>query len=119
VTAAATTGEVRVPDPRHWRGWLHRDQAARSLYRAARDRTEGLFNVSSADLTFGQAAELAAEPFGADVVADDAVDLSDYRIDSTKARSCGLVDELPGEDLAATVSAFIAQRYPDRRPNHG
>lgn len=31
VTAAATTGKVRVPDPAHWRGWLHRDQAARSL----------------------------------------------------------------------------------------
>jgi nucleoside-diphosphate-sugar epimerase len=61
VTAAATTGQVQVPDPDHWRGWLHRDQAARALWRAARDHTTSVVNVSTADLTFGQAANLAAE----------------------------------------------------------
>ena len=119
VTAAATTGEVHVPDPDHWRGWVHRDQAARSLWRAARSRTAGVFNVASANLTFGQAAGQAAEPFGATVVADEAVDLCDYRIDATKARSCGLLDEFPEENLATTVSAFVRHRYPDRHPGPG
>jgi nucleoside-diphosphate-sugar epimerase len=116
VTAAATTGAVEVPDPAHWRGWLHRDQAARALWRAGRDRVEGVFNVSSANLTFGQAAGLAATPFAAGVVGGVDADPCDYRVDASRARAVGLLDEHPGEDLAATVAEFVRQRYPG--PQH-
>lgn len=71
-----------------------------------------MFNVVSADLTFGQAAGFAAEPFGARVVADPEPDPCNYRVDATKARQHDLLDELPTEDLAATVPAFVRQRYP-------
>ena len=110
-----TTGAVTVPDPAHWRGWLHRDQAARALRRAGRDRVGGVFNVASADLTFGQAAGLAAAPFAASVVGGVAADLCDYRVEAGRARAVGLLDERLGEDLAATVAGFVRQRYPDRQ----
>jgi nucleoside-diphosphate-sugar epimerase len=119
VTQAATAGLVTVPDPEHWRGWVHRDQAARALWRAARGRVEGLFNVVSSNQTFGQAAELAADPFGASVVGSAAPDLCDYRVDAARARSVGLLDERPGEDLASTVTDFIRQRYPDVAAQRG
>ncbi len=115
VTAAATTGAVEVPDPAHWRGWLHCHQAARALWRAGRDRVSGVFNVASADLTFGQVAGLAAAPFAASVVGGAEADLCDYRVDAGRARAVGLLDERPGEDLADTVAGFVRQRYPDRR----
>lgn len=114
VTAAATTGAVTVPDPAHWRGWLHRDQAARALWQAGRDRVAGVFNVASANLTFGQAARLAAVPFSASVVGEAGTDLCDYRVDAGRARAVGLLGERLGEDLAATVASFVRQRYPDR-----
>ena len=114
VTQAATTGVVTVPDPEHWRGWLHRDQAARALWRAARYRTMGVFNVASANLRFGDAAGVAAAPFGARVVADVKPDPCNYRIDSTAARTSGLLDERPGEDLGSEAATFLATRYPPR-----
>jgi len=119
VTAAATTGTVVVPDPAHWRGWLHRDQAARALWRAARDRVSGTFNVASADLTFGRAAGLAAAPFAADVAGTAEGDPCDYRVNAGRARAAGHLDERPGEDLAATVTDFVRQRYPDRQHRSG
>lgn len=119
VMAAATAGVVTVPDPGHWRGWLHRDQAARTLWRAARDRVAGVFNVASANLTFGQAAGLAAQPFAAGVVGGVEADLCDYRVEASRARSVGLLDERQGEDLAAAVAGFVEQRYPSRRQRPG
>lgn len=119
VTAAATTGSVVVPESAHWRGWLHRDQAGRALWRAGRDRVGGVFNVASAALTFGQAAGLAAAPFAASVVGGVEADLCDYRVDAGRARAVGLLDERPGEDLAAAVAGFVRQRYPDRKHRSG
>jgi nucleoside-diphosphate-sugar epimerase len=113
VTSAATTGVVTVPDPSHWRGWLHREQGARALLGAVRGHVEGVFNVAGANLTFGQAAGLAAEPFGATVEADSSDDACDYHVDSSRARAIGLLDDEPGEDLAGVVRAFVRDRYPD------
>lgn len=108
VTQAARAGVVTVPEPQHWRGWLHREQAARSLWRAGRDRVTGVFNVASANLRFGEAAETAAALFAARVEGDGNPDPCDYRVDASLARERGLLDERPGEDLASTVRAFAA-----------
>jgi hypothetical protein len=62
----------------------------------------GLFNVASANLTFGQAAGLAADPFAAGVVGGVEADLCDYQVDAGRVRAVGLLDERPGEDLATT-----------------
>jgi nucleoside-diphosphate-sugar epimerase len=70
VTQAAREGVVTVPEPAHWRGWLHRDQAARALYRAAVEEVEGTFNVASANYTFGATPAFTAavaKILGADV----------------------------------------------------
>ena len=110
VTQAAREGTVIVPEPAHWRGWLHRDQAARALYRAATNRIKGTFNVASANFTFGDAAAFAARPFGATVEGDGRPDPSNYKIDSAAARERGILDEQDGEDLRTTVTAFAATR---------
>jgi NAD dependent epimerase/dehydratase family len=109
---ARSTGQVVVPDPKHWRGWLHRDQAARALVRAARKRVEGIINVASSNMTFGQAADLAAAPWGAAVVGSDAPDPCDYRVDAATARTLGLLDEATGENLADVVTAFASPSHP-------
>src|SRR6266511_731014 len=106
VTQAARTGVVTVPEPQHWRGWLHRDQAARALWRAARDRVTGLYNVASANMRFGEAAEPAAAIFGARVEGDGKPVPCNYRVDASAAREKGILDEKPGEDLVSTIRAF-------------
>ncbi|WP_370644537.1 NAD-dependent epimerase/dehydratase family protein [Actinoplanes sp. L3-i22] len=108
VTEAAQVGTVTVPEPSHWRGWLHRDQAARALVRAARDRVEGTFNVTSSNYRFGDAASFAADPFGAEVRGDGKDDPMDYQIDSSLAVKQQLLDHQEGEDLPSTVAAFAA-----------
>ncbi|OLB78802.1 MAG: hypothetical protein AUI14_12030 [Actinobacteria bacterium 13_2_20CM_2_71_6] len=112
VGQAAEIRVVTVPDPAHWRGWVHRDQAARALCQAAVGRVSGVFNVASANYTFGGAAGFAADLFGAVVEGEGKPDPCDYRVDSTAARDAGLLDELAGEDLASTVHAFAATKYP-------
>ena len=99
---------VTVPEPDHWRGWLHRDQAARALVRAAADGTEGVFNVASANLRFVDAVKPAAALVNARIAAEGPADLCDYRIDAALARAVGLLDEQSGEDVASTIAAFAA-----------
>ncbi|PUB30124.1 nucleoside-diphosphate-sugar epimerase [Promicromonospora sp. AC04] len=112
LTEARDHGTVTVPDPAHWRGWLHRDQAARALLAAARMRVAGVFNVSSADATFAGAARPAADWFAAQVVGADAADPLNYRIDSTRAREAGILSVLPDEDLPACITAFAKAHWP-------
>jgi len=102
----ARAGRVVVPDPTHWRGWLHADQAARALWRASVQRADGAVLVASENHTFGEAAGYAAELYDAEVAAAGEPDLSSYRIDAALARSLGILDELPGEGLADTIRAF-------------
>jgi nucleoside-diphosphate-sugar epimerase len=106
ITEAAQQNTVTVPEPSHWRGWLHRDQAARALFRAASRRVEGTFNVTSSNYRFGEAASFAAVPFGATVVSDGKDDPMDYQIDSAKALQRHLLDHLEREDLPSAVAAF-------------
>lgn len=113
ITEAAQQGTVTVPEPSHWRGWLHLDQAARALLRAAGGRVEGTFNVTSSNYQFGEAASFAAAPFGATVVREAKDDPMDYKIDSTKAFQQRLIDQLDGEDLPSTVAALV-DAYPTR-----
>ncbi len=112
VTQAAQTGVVTVPEPSHWRGWLHREQAARALVRAASRRTTGVFNVASANMTFADAAGTAAGLFDASVESDGKPDPSNYQVDSTAARQCDLLDEHPAEDLPSCTRAFAGARTP-------
>lgn len=107
VQQAATVGTVVVPDPEHWRGWVHRDQAARALWRVVRDGRTGVFNVASSNATFGQAAASAAGAFGATVVAGDGPDLCSYRVDAAAARAVGILDEQSGEDIASTTARAV------------
>lgn len=116
VTQAAEKGVVTVPDPTHWRGWLHRDQAARALWRAADQRIGGIFNVASANHRFGDAGAMAAGYFGGVVEADGVVDMCDYRIAAAKARHHGLLDETAGEDLAATIETYAKAHFPTAKP---
>jgi len=116
VTQAAESGRVVVPEPTHWRGWVHANQAARALWRAARQRTAGTFNVASANHTFGEAAGYAASVFAASVDGDGKSDPCNYQVDSAAARAAGLLDERPGEDLSATIQSFVRERYPDGLP---
>jgi len=115
VTQAARDGVVTVPEPSHWRGWLHRAQAARALVRAAGGRTTGVFNVASANMTFADAAGTAASLFEAHVEGSGESDLCDYQVDSTAARQRGLLDERPGEDVPSCTRAFAATRAPTDR----
>ncbi len=101
-----------VPEPSHWRGWLHREQAARALVRAASRRTTGVFNVASANMTFADAAGTAAGLFDASVESDGKPDPSNYQVDSTAARQCDLLDEHPAEDLPSCTRAFAGARTP-------
>jgi nucleoside-diphosphate-sugar epimerase len=110
-------GRVTVPDATHWRGWLHRNQAARALHAAARSRTVGVFNVASANATFADAVAPAADLFGAQVTDADVVDLLSYRIDASKAQSTGLLTTLPSEELSASTRALAAHRWPDVVPS--
>lgn len=107
VSQGRRDGVITVPDPDHWRGWLHRDQAARALYRAAATRSSGVFNVTTANLTFGQAVKVAAEQTGAQVRADSAPDPLSYRVDSSAAVAAGLLDELPGESIGEATAAYV------------
>jgi nucleoside-diphosphate-sugar epimerase len=107
IIEAAHQGTVTVPEPAHWRGWLHLDQAARALFRAADGRVEGTFNVTSSNYRFGEAASFAAAPLGAAVVSDEQDDPMDYKIDSTKAVQRHLLDQLDGEDLPSAVAALV------------
>lgn len=116
VMQAAGSGTVVVPEPTHWRGWVHADQAARALWRAAARRTAGTFNIASANHTFGEAAGYAALIFAGSVNGDGRPDRCNYRVDSAAARAAGLLDERPGEDLAGAVQSFIHERYPDGLP---
>jgi nucleoside-diphosphate-sugar epimerase len=108
VSQGRRTGVITVPDPEHWRGWLHRDQAARALYRAAHRRTTGIFNVATANCTFAQAAGTAARGTGARIVADPAPDPCTFRVDSSSAFAARLLDERPGESLAEATEAYLA-----------
>ncbi|MGH3972088.1 MAG: NAD-dependent epimerase/dehydratase family protein [Pseudonocardiaceae bacterium] len=103
---------VTVPDATHWRGWLHRDQAARALHAAAETRALGVFNVATANATFAGAVTPAAELFNAQIMDADLVDPLSYRIDASKARREGLLTTFPSEDLTACTRAFAAQRWP-------
>ncbi|GIE93882.1 NAD-dependent epimerase/dehydratase family protein [Paractinoplanes rishiriensis] len=109
VTEAAREGSVTVPEPTHWRGWLHREQGARALLRAASRRIEGVFNVASSNYRFGDAAAFAATHFDAAVASDGKDDPMDYRIDSTKAERACLLDQLGGEALPDAVTSFAEQ----------
>jgi nucleoside-diphosphate-sugar epimerase len=100
-------GVIAVPDPDHWRGWLHRDQAARALYRAAANRAAGVFNATTANLTFRQAVEPAARATGAQVRAGSTPDPLSYQVDSSAAAAAGLLDVLPGEDLEEATEAYV------------
>ncbi|BCJ55315.1 hypothetical protein Asp14428_67900 [Actinoplanes sp. NBRC 14428] len=115
VAEAARAGTVTVPEPSHWRGWLHRDQAARALFRAARDRVDGTFNVTSSNYRFGDAASFAAIPFGATVKGNGKEDPMDYRIDSSLAVEQHLLDQRDGEDLPSAVASFAANYREGRR----
>jgi nucleoside-diphosphate-sugar epimerase len=106
VTEAAQQGVVTVPHPSHWRGWVHRDQAARALYQSAVDRFSGVLNVASANLRFGDAARVVAERFDASVNGDGKEDPMNYQINANRARKLGILDERDGEDLGATVMSF-------------
>ncbi len=106
VGAGRRDGVITVPDPDHWRGWLHRDQAARALFRAAAQRNEGVFNVATSNLTFGQAAKAAAEETRARIVAAGAPDPYSYRVDSQAAVAAGLLDVLPGEGIDEATAAY-------------
>jgi nucleoside-diphosphate-sugar epimerase len=110
VTQAARDGVVTIPEPSHWRGWLHRAQAARALVRVASGRTMGVFNVASANMTFADAAGTAASLFDARVDGDGKPDLCNYQVDATAARRRGLLDERPAEDLPSCTRAFAATR---------
>lgn len=116
VTEAAQDRTVTVPDPSHWRGWLHRDQAARTLFRAAIQRVSGVYNVSTSNYTFGDIARFAALPFGATVASDGKSDPLDYQIDASRARDAGLLDESAGEDPRSTIASF-AEAYPRLFPS--
>lgn len=112
VTEAVRDQTVTIPDPSHWRGWLHRDQAARALLRAAQQRVEGIYNVTTSNYRSGDAAAFAAEPFGATVVSDGNDDPLNYQIDSTRATELGLLDQQAGEDLKSSIDAFAAKYAP-------
>jgi nucleoside-diphosphate-sugar epimerase len=99
-------GVITVPAIDHWRGWLHRDQAARALYRAAANRSSGVFNVTTANLTFGQAVEPAARVTGAEIRNGSKPDPLSYRVDSSAAIEAGLLDVLPGEGLEEATLAY-------------
>ncbi|GGL21177.1 NAD-dependent epimerase/dehydratase family protein [Mangrovihabitans endophyticus] len=106
VREAVEGGTVTVPDPTHWRGWLHRDQAARAIVRAAARRHQGILNVASFNARFSDVASIAAAPFGAHVVSDGKEDPMNYQINSDKARAAGLLDERKNEGLGDEVEAF-------------
>ena len=106
VREAAETGTVTVPDHTHWRGWLHHNQAARAMYRAAARRSNGIFNVASSNATFAGAAAAAAAPFEARVVSSEKPDPMNYQISSEKAYADGLLDELEDESFSAEVESF-------------
>lgn len=108
VGEARREGVITVPDPDHWRGWLHRDQAARALYRAAAERAAGVFNVTTANLTFRQAVEPVTSVTGAQVLASSTPDPLSYRVDSQAAVAAGLLDVLPGESLEEATEAFLS-----------
>lgn len=116
VVQASGSGTVVVPEPTHWRGWVHVDQAARALWGAAQRRTAGTFNIASANHTFGEAAGYAALIFAGSVVGDGKPDRCNHRVDSAAARAAGLLDEQPGEGLVGAIQSFIRERYPDGLP---
>jgi nucleoside-diphosphate-sugar epimerase len=115
VTQAARDGAVTVPEPGHWRGWLHRAQAARAFVRAAAGRPAGVFNVASANMTLAEAAGTAASLFDARIQGADAPDPCNYQVDSTAARQSGLLDERPDEDVPSCTRAFAATGTMTRR----
>jgi nucleoside-diphosphate-sugar epimerase len=110
VSQSARDHVVTVPDPDHWRGWLHRDQAARALVRAALRRLSGTFNVASSNMTFAEAVSTATRLFDARVESDGKVDPCNYQVDSSVALRHQILDNRPGEDLPACTEAFAAQR---------
>ncbi|WP_322760621.1 NAD-dependent epimerase/dehydratase family protein [Frankia sp. Cr2] len=106
VTQAATEHVITVPDPDHWRGWVHRDQAARALWRAANSQTPGVFNIASTNLTFAQAAHTSSTMLGAEITAAGEADACSYRVNSSVALARGLLDIEPDEDIEAATAAF-------------
>ncbi len=64
--------------------------------------------MTTANLTFGQAVEVAAELTGAQVRADSAPDPLSYRVDSSAAVAACLLDERPGESLDEATSAYVS-----------
>lgn len=117
LTEAEDYRRVTVPDQTHWRGWLHRNQAARALLAAARLRADGVFNVASVNATFADAVAAAVDLFGAYIVDADGVDPLDYQIDARRARSAGILTTCPDEDLAACMQAFAARSWPGAAPS--
>lgn len=115
VTEASTEGTVTIPAPSHWRGWLHREQAARSLYRVAIERLGGTFNVSTSNYRLGDAAGFAAALFGATVRDDGKIDPLNYTINAGEARNAKILDERPGEDIASTVASFVRGKKINRQ----
>ncbi|MCK9923324.1 NAD-dependent epimerase/dehydratase family protein [Frankia sp. AgPm24] len=107
VRQGTTEHVITVPDPEHWRGWVHRDQAARALWRAAASQVTGVFNIASANLTFAQAAHAAAAMTDAKIIAAGEMDPCSYRVDSSAAVVRDLLDVEPGEDISAATEAFV------------
>ncbi|GAA1873995.1 NAD-dependent epimerase/dehydratase family protein [Myceligenerans crystallogenes] len=111
LTEARDRQTITVPAPDHWRGWLHRDQAARAFHVAARERVSGTFNVAAANATFAEAVATAASLTDAEIITGGKRDLMDYQIEAERARGFGLLTEAPGEDLAACTQAVAAQLF--------
>lgn len=116
VTQATGEHAITVPDPEHWRGWVHRDQAARALWRAAASQIPGVFNIASANLTFAQAVHTAAAMLNAKITSASETDVCSYRVDSSAALARGLLDIEPGEDIEAVTAAFVNRERPHDVP---
>jgi hypothetical protein len=66
-----------------------------------------VFNVTTANLTFGQATEAAARETGAQVHAASTPDPLSYRVESGAAVAAGLLDVLPGESIEEATDAYV------------
>lgn len=106
IRAGRESGTIRVTGAAHWRGWLHRDQAAHAFYRAAVGEHDGVFVVAGENHRLGDVARHAAELTGAAVVETDDPDPYSYRLDAGRARSAGLLDQRDDEALFAVMQGY-------------